>query len=270
MDKHSMMKILVGEQRALVGMVHVQALPGTPAACMEMERRVDQAVQEARIYREAGFNALMIENMHDRPYLKRTVGPEITAAMAVVGREIKRAVDLPLGVQVLAGANKEALAVALACGAQFIRAEGFVFAHVADEGVIESDAGELLRYRRNVGASHIKVFADIKKKHSAHTLTADVDIAQTAHAAEFFMVDGVLVTGAATGQPASVVETQQVCAAVQIPTWVGSGITPDNLLQFREADGFVVGSFVKQDGHWANPLDPARVRAMAQSFRALT
>ena len=86
--------------------------------------------------------------MHDRPYLKGSVGPEIVAAMAVIGAEVRRAVPLPLGVQVLAGANLSAVAVAHACGASFVRVEGFVFAHVADEGVIESSAGALLRYRR--------------------------------------------------------------------------------------------------------------------------
>src|SRR6185295_17642379 len=110
--------------------------------------------------------------------------------------------SLPLGVQVLAGANKEALAVAHAAGCQFIRAEGFVFAHVADEGLMpEADAGSLLRYRRAIGAEHIAVLADIKKKHSSHAITADVDLAETAKAAEFFGAEGVVVTGTATGEP---------------------------------------------------------------------
>lgn len=55
--------------------------------------------------------------------------------------------------------------MAKACGFQFIRAEGFVFGHVADEGFISSDAGELLRYRRSISADNVLVFTDIKKKH---------------------------------------------------------------------------------------------------------
>ena len=109
--------------------------------------------------------------------------------------------EVPLGLQVLAGANREALAVAFAAGAAFVRCEGFVFAHVADEGLMESDAGALLRYRRAIGAEGVRVFADVKKKHSAHAITADVELADTAHAAEFFLADGVIVTGVATGRP---------------------------------------------------------------------
>ena len=104
--------------------------------------------------------------MHDLPYLNRKVGPEITAAMSVVANEVKREVkNLPCGIQILAGANKDALAVAKAAGLEFIRAEGFVFSHVADEGIMNSDAGELLRYRKEIGADDVLVFCDIKKKH---------------------------------------------------------------------------------------------------------
>ena len=104
--------------------------------------------------------------MHDIPYLNRQVGPEIVASMSVVCNEVKKeANNLPCGIQILAGANKEALAVAKAAGLQFIRAEGFVFSHIADEGTMNSDAGELLRYRKQIDADDILVFTDIKKKH---------------------------------------------------------------------------------------------------------
>src|SRR5260370_31536875 len=140
--------------------------------------------------------------------------------MAVIGAELRRAVPLPLGIQVLAGANTWAVAIAHACGASFVRVEGFVFAHVADEGLIESSAGKLLRYRRAIGADRVRVFADIKKKHSAHAITADVDLAETAIAAEFFQADGVIVSGAATGRPTDPGDALAASQAVGIPTLV--------------------------------------------------
>jgi membrane complex biogenesis BtpA family protein len=254
-------------KRALIGVVHLQALPGTPAGKLGVAEIASIAVAEAATYRDAGFHGLLIENTHDRPYLKSRVGPEIVAAMSVVGAAIRRAVDLPLGVQVLAGANREALAVALACEASFVRVEGFVFAHVADEGLIEASAGSLLRYRRAIGADHVRVFADIKKKHSAHAITADVDIVETAKAGEFFSVDGVIVSGVATGAPADAQEVAAVAGATWLPTLVGSGITAENIAAFPEADAFIVGSSIKRDGLWSNPIDPGRVREMVQAFR---
>jgi uncharacterized protein len=231
---------------------------------------IQATLAEARIYRDAGFTALAIENMHDRPYLKGGVGPEITAAMTAIARDVKRETGLVLGIQVLAGANREALAVAHASGADFVRVEGFVYAHVADEGVIESCAGELIRYRRAIGAERVLVFADIKKKHSAHAITADVSIVETAKAAEFFLADGVIVTGASTGEPASPHEVRDVVRAARVPVLVGSGITPENLARFSSAHGFIVGSSVKQGGVWCNPLDREAVRALTGAFTELS
>ncbi|NLG34421.1 MAG: BtpA/SgcQ family protein [Lentisphaerae bacterium] len=259
---------LFGKRSAtVIGMIHVHALPGTPRHAQSIASILDQALAEAQLYRDGGLHALMIENMHDIPYV-RTPGPEITAAMAVIAREVKRAQpDLPLGIQILAGANREALAAALAAGADFIRAEGFVFGHVADEGYIDACAGELLRHRKAIGAESIAVFTDIKKKHSAHAVTADVDILQTAHAAEYFLSDGLILTGAATGQAARLEELRAVHEASPLPLLVGSGITADNIRDYLPlADAFIVGSFFKQDGFWANPVDPARIRLLMEAL----
>jgi membrane complex biogenesis BtpA family protein len=269
MDRRGVVNSLFGVPRALIGVIHVAALPGTPSNRKTVAEIADDAVREARVYEVAGFHGLAIENTHDRPYLKSSVGPEIGAAMAVVCSEVRRAVSLPLGIQVLAGANLWAVAIAHACSARFVRVEGFVFAHVADEGLIQSTAGSLLRYRRAIGAENVRVFADIKKKHSAHAITADVDIVETAKAAEFFRADGVIVSGVSTGQPADASEVEAVSSAVSIPTLIGSGITPENIGSYSSAAAFIVGSSVKQDGLWENPLDERRVLAVVRAFQGL-
>jgi membrane complex biogenesis BtpA family protein len=269
MDSKSVISTLFGVRRALIGAIHTGGLPGTPNAARGVDALAEECAAEARMYRAAGFHGVIIENTHDRPYLKGSVGPEIVAALAVIGSSVRRASGLPLGVQVLAGANQSALAVANACGACFVRAEGFVFAHVADEGLIESCAGELLRYRRTIGAEKVQIFADIKKKHSSHAITADVDLVETARAAEFFLADGVIVTGVSTGSAADAGEVRSVSQAVKVPTLVGSGITAQNIHEFADADAFIVGSSVKRDGLWSSPLDEARVRAVSRAFAEL-
>jgi len=260
---------LFAADRALIGMLHLGPLPGSPGARTSMDESIARSVAEARVYRDAGFNGLMIENMHDRPYLAGAAGPETVAAMAAIGREVRREVALPLGVQVLAAANREAMAVAVACGATFIRAEGWVFGHLADEGLIQSSAGKVMRFRVAIGGEQVRVFADIKKKHSSHAITADVDVLETAKAAEFFLADGVIVTGTATGRETDANEVAAVRAGVSIPVLVGSGVSPDNLARFDAADGFIVGSSVKQGGVWSGALDPARAAAMARAFTRL-
>jgi membrane complex biogenesis BtpA family protein len=269
MDLRNTIGSLFRVPRALIGVVHVRALPGSPSSRDGVEAIAESAVGEARLYDAAGFHALMIENTHDRPYLKGSVGPEVTAAMAVIGCEVRRAVSLPLGIQVLAGANPESVAVAQACGATFVRAEGFVFAHVADEGIIESAAGALLRYRRAIGAENVRIFVDVKKKHAAHAMTADVDIVETAKAAEFFLADGVIVSGVSTGQPTDPEEVRAVSQTIGIPTLVGSGVTADNVGEYSGADALIVGSWIKQEGVWSKPLDTGRLQALVRAFSAL-
>uniref|UniRef100_A0A673IXX8 Uncharacterized protein n=1 Tax=Sinocyclocheilus rhinocerous TaxID=307959 RepID=A0A673IXX8_9TELE len=186
----------------VIGMIHVGALPGTPLNRATISEITEEACREAEIYHHAGLDGLIIENMHDIPYTLE-VGPEVCASMTAMCAAVRGLYpSWPLGVQILSAANQSALAVALASGLDFIRAEGFVFSHVADEGLLNACAGELLRYRRSIGAEHIQIFTDIKKKHSAHALTSDVSIAETAQAAEFFLSDGVIVTGTATGAQA--------------------------------------------------------------------
>lgn len=243
-------------------MIHVRALPGAPRATDSLAAVLGKAVEEAEALAAAGFDALMIENMHDVPYLRGTVGPEIVAGMTAIGAAIKRAVNLPLGVQILAGANCEAVAAAAACGAEFVRVENFVYAHVADEGLMpEAAAGPLLRYRRQIDAGHVRIFADIKKKHAAHAITADVDLAETARTAVLCGADGVIVTGGATGRPTAVEDVAAVHEAIEQPVLVGSGVTPENLpALWPHADGFIVGSTLKRAGLWSNELDASRIR----------
>lgn len=247
--------------KPVIAMVHVGALPGTPAGRASIRELEAQAVAESRAYREAGVHGIAIENMHDVPYLRGGVGPEIVAAMTVLALAVKDASEgLPCGIQILAGANHEALAVAHAAGLDFVRVEGYAFAHVADEGIIESCAASLLRYRRTIGAERVELWADVKKKHSSHALTADVSIGDTAAAVEFMRADAVIVTGPKTGEHPHDADIAHVRSQCRLCLYLGSGITADNLSHYYPlVDGFIVGSYFKIDGRWSEPVDPRRV-----------
>ncbi|MEQ8770573.1 MAG: BtpA/SgcQ family protein [Phycisphaerales bacterium] len=258
-------------ERALIGMVHVGALPGTPRAAARIDELAEAAAAEARVLAEAGFDAIIVENMHDAPYVHGdALGPEIVAGMTRAAHAVTNAVSVPVGVQILSGGNAHALAVCSATGASFIRCENFVFSHVADEGLLDrAEAGPLLRYRRSIGAEHIKVFCDIKKKHASHAITADVSLAEAAHAAAFFGADGVIVTGSATGAPTSPSDVAEVRSATKLPVLVGSGVTPDDAAKLLEhADALIVGSWIKREGHWSNPVDPGRAAKLIRAARA--
>ncbi len=261
---------ILKKQRIIISMVHVPALPGTPKNCLSMGNIIENAVQEALIYENYNLDAIILENMHDVPYLNRKLGPEITASMTAVASKIKTKTSLPIGIQILAGANKAALAVAKAAGLDFIRAEGFVFSHIADEGQMDSDAGELLRYRKNIDAGEISIFTDIKKKHSSHTFTSDISIAQFARTAEFFLSDGLIITGSATGKKPDLEELKQVRKVTDLPLLLGSGISIENIEDYwNYADGFIIGSYFKEDGYWENKLSESRIKKFMDKVKEL-
>lgn len=246
--------------KPVVGVIHVGALPGTPRSSQTVSELIASATSEARIYKESGVDGVIVENMHDVPYLRGAVGPEIVAAMTAIASEIKRECELPVGIQILAGANIEAMAVAHAAGLDFIRAEGYAYAHVADEGLIQSSAAELLRYRKLIGAENVQVWTDVKKKHAAHAITADVSLGETAETVEFMGADCVIVTGSATGKAPSIADVREAKEHCGLPVFLGSGINEQNLRDFYEhADGFIVGSAFKVDGLWSNTVDPVRI-----------
>lgn len=261
-------------------MVHARALPSSPRSSLPIAEIERLAVEEARRLAGAGFDALILENMHDTPYLHGDRLPPITVAtMTRLALAVRDAVTVPLGIQILSGGNRHALAVAHAAGLGFIRCENFAYAHVADEGLLtEAEAPALLRDRAaigvsggvSVGASGVRVFADIKKKHASHALTADLSLADAARGCDFFGADGLIVTGPSTAMPADPADLAEAKNATALPVLVGSGVTPDTLpALFEHADACIVGSFLKVDGLWSNELDPARLKAITDARDAI-
>ena len=258
------------DRKPVIGVIHVGALPGTPASTKSVAELAEAVKAEAKLYHASGVDGIMIENMHDVPYLRGETGPEIVAAMTLLGHTVKSESSLPVGIQILAGANLEAMAVAHAAGLDFIRAEGYVFAHIADEGWIESSAAKLLRYRKQIGAEHVRVWTDVKKKHSSHAITDDISLGETAETAEFMLSDAIIVTGTTTGRPPQLADVEEVKSHCRLPVILGSGIDVNNIASFHAAaDGFIIGSSFKRGGHWANALDAHRVESLMDAVNKL-
>lgn len=252
------------QRAALVGMVHLLPLPGSPRWGGSLQAVRDAARRDADALLEGGCDALLVENMHDVPYLRGEVAPETVAAFAVAAADLV-ALGVPVGLQVLAAANAQAMGIAAAVGADFIRVEAFAYAHVADEGWMDACAGPLLRQRRALGAD-VAIVADVQKKHAAHAVTADLTLAQLAQGHAFLGADALVVTGVATGEPAAVADLDQVRAA-GLPVWVGSGVTPrDAAVMARKAQALIVGTALKVGGDWRAPVDAARVRAVRRAM----
>ncbi|MFD9357249.1 BtpA/SgcQ family protein [Streptomyces sp. NPDC060031] len=250
---------LFGRRFALVGMIHLLPLPGSPRFTPErgMAAVIRQATDEARVLVDAGFDGLVIENAWDIPFLKPDdIGPETPAAMAVVAAEVARTVGVPLGINCLANAVDRSLAVAAAAGARFVRSNQWVNAYVANEGLVEGRAGRMVRYRRAIGADHVTVWADVHVKLGSHAITADRSLAEQAKDATWFDADALIVTGTRLGDAPLTEHLRTIRAATDLPLVVGSGARVDNLGDiFAYADGAIVGSAVKIGGVWHGRVD---------------
>ena len=251
---------------AFVGMVHLLPLPGSHSWGGSMRSVLDRAMADAQLLLEGGCDAIIVENMGDAPYLPREVAPETLAAITLA---TARVVELgaPVGLQILAAANRQALGVAAVAGASFIRVEGFAYAHVADEGYIDACAGELLRARRHLGAE-VAIWADVQKKHASHALTADLSIEDLSLGAGFCGADALVVTGAHTGKAANFSDIDGAARA-GLPIAIGSGVTSQNAAEMAQrAQALIVGSWLKREGLWKNPVSLDRVKDIRDAIGA--
>ena len=252
----------------LGAMIAVMPLPGAPRYSGDDDLILAQALSDLGHYTIAAVDAIILENSHDLLYIKPPLPEKAVTLMKKIAREVRARFAGPIGIQMLEAANETALEIAHETDLDFVRVEGYVLAHVGGAGIIEGCAGKLLRKRKEFGCEHIKIFADIKKKHCSHALTGDLDLADEIKQAEFFLTDGVIITGARTTEPPSLFELRQARKAARVPVIIGSGMTAQNIkMYYPRADGFIVGSAFREKGDFLAPLDPRRLSAFMTTFR---
>jgi membrane complex biogenesis BtpA family protein len=255
--------------KTLAAMIAIRPLPGSPGYDGDDRAILDEALSDLDHYIAAGVDAVVLENSHDLPYIKPPLPAQALALVRRIARAARKRFDGPIGIQLLEAANESALEIAHASDLDFVRVEGYVFAHVGGAGIIEGCAGKLLRLRKKLGCEQIKVFGDVKKKHCSHALTGDLDIVDVVKQSEFFRVDGVIVTGPRTGETPDVRELRRVRKAAHVPILIGSGMTTENIATYLPlADTFIVGSTLREGGDMLGRLDPQRLENFVSAFRA--
>src|SRR5277367_780058 len=258
--------------KVAIGVVHCLPLPGAPRwEGAPIETIYERALRDAQSYVRGGVDGLIIENHGDLPFLKPAeIGPETAASMAVITDRVRRACDIPLGINVLANAAIPALAVAKAAGAAFVRVNQWANAYVANEGFIEGEAARALRFRSTIGAKDVRIFADAHVKHGAHAIVADRSVTELTRDLEFFDADAVIATGRRTGDAADLTELEEIALATRLPVLVGSGVTTDNVDGILErAEGVIIGSSLKTNGVWWEAVDQQRVTAFMRKVADL-
>ena len=263
-----MKTLFAKHHKLLIGVVHLQPLPGAPRWRGDMESVIEFAVNDARAYERGGAHAVFIENFGDVPFTKGSIAPETLAAMAAAGRAIRQTVDLPIGFNVLRNDARAALALCAVCDGAFIRVNVHTGAMLTDQGLIEGNAYETLRYRHRV-CPGAQIFADVHVKHAVPLGNWSIEDAAR-DTVERGLADALIVSGAGTGLQADLADVERVRrTAPTTRILLGSGTTLANVRDFLPAaDGFIVGSSLKLGGKLSNPIDPKRVAALVRALRA--
>jgi len=261
-----MKTLFAKHHKILIGVVHLQPLPGAPRWRGDMESVIEFAVNDARAYERGGAHAVFIENFGDVPFTKGSIAPETLAAMAAAGRAIRQTVDLPIGFNVLRNDARAALALCAVCDGAFIRVNVHTGAMLTDQGLIEGNAYETLRYRHRV-CPGAQIFADVHVKHAVPLGNWSIEDAAR-DTVERGLADALIVSGAGTGLQADLADVERVRrTAPTTRILLGSGTTLANVRAFLPAaDGFIVGSSLKLGGKLSNPIDPKRVAALARAI----
>jgi hypothetical protein len=261
-----MKTLFAAGHKLLIGVVHLLPLPGSPRWRGNIESLIEFAMNDARAYERGGAHALIVENFGDAPFAKTNVGPETIAAMAAAGRAIRATVKLPIGFNVLRNDARAALALCATCGGSFIRVNVLSGAMLTDQGLIEGNAHDTLRYRQQVCPA-AQIFADVHVKHArplGHWAIED----SARDTADRALADALIVSGTGTGVAADISDVERVrraCPDAKI--LLGSGITQENVGEFmRVADGVIAGSSLKRNGKLSNPVDAKRVAALARAM----
>lgn len=258
------------EDKSLIAMIALAPLPGSPLYKNNNQEIIDQALEDLEHYKTAGVDSILIENSHDLPFIKPPLPEEAITLTKEVTQTIRNNFTGPIGIQMLEAANEQALEIAVDTDLDFLRVESYVFAHVGGAGIIEGCAGPLLRKRAALNAEHIKIYADIKKKHCSHALTADLTIADIAKQSEFFLADGFVVTGKETGSAPETEDFKSVQSVTELPILLGSGMNTDNLSEFFPlANDFIVGSTFRENGDYMKRIDPERLNSFMDAFTSI-
>jgi len=263
-----MKSLFATQAKLLIGVVHLGPLPGSPRWKGNLERVIEFAVNDARAYERGGVQALFVENFGDVPFSKTNVAPETIAAMAAAGRAIRAAVKAPIGFNVLRNDARAALALCAACGGNFIRVNIHTGAMLTDQGIIEGDAYETLRYRERL-CPGVEILADVHVKHAVPLGNWPLDIAAR-DTLERGLAEALIVSGTGTGEAADVSDLETVrraCPTAKI--LLGSGVTAENVHEYTQADGFIVGSSLKRAGRLSNPVDSSRVAKLSKAIRRI-
>ena len=263
-------KDLFNVDKPIIAMCHLQPLPGDPYYDYEggMEKVVDLARKDLHALQDGGVDGVMFSNEFSLPYLTK-VRPETVAAMARIIGELKSEITIPYGVNCLWDPIAS-IDLAVGVDAKFIR-EIITGVYASDFGLWNTNAGETIRHKMELGAKDLKILFNIVPESASYL--GNRDIRDIARSTEFNnKPDAICVSGLTAGSETDTQILSLVKGSVKhTPVFCNTGCNKGNIKrQLAVADGAVCATTFKYDGVFENAVDVNRVRefmAEVKDFR---
>ncbi|HID71586.1 MAG TPA: BtpA/SgcQ family protein [Thermoplasmata archaeon] len=268
MKKRELILEMFGKEKPIIGMVHLLPLSGSPNYGGDDESVKNRAVEDALAFERAGLSGILVENYGDAPYTKEKVKPHVVAQMTDILKEIKKEVEIAVGVNVLRNDGFAALAIAKVTECEFVRINVFTGVAATDQGLIEGKAAEIVKYKKEIGCE-AKIFADVDVKHATQLYKRDV-LTAAKEAVYRGGADGVILTGKATGEEINLEELKMLWTKVDFPVLAGSGITKENIANYYPyCDGMIIGSYFKNEKNPLSTIDYQKVRLLFEELKKI-
>lgn len=256
--------------KAVIGLVHLKALPGDPGYDEEggMEKVIDAARYDVLALQNGGVDGLLFSNEFSLPY-PNGANPEMISAMSYVMGALRDVVKIPYGVHLI-GDAKATVCMAAATGAKFTRGT-YHGVYATSGGLMDTDGAAIHRLRHSLRIDDFKLVYYVNVESSADIGGRD-PIAALQPVYKLDKPDALGVTGAVAGCGADMDLMKRV--REEFPDSVifaTTGVTKDTVEEvFQIADGAFVGSYFKKDGVFENSIDEERVKAFMEKVHELT
>ena len=254
-------------KKPIIGLLHLLSLPGDPFYGGSMEEVVRRAKEDLVSLQDGGVDGFLITNEFSMPYSQKA-GVLTCAAMTRVFGEIAHLIRVPFGIEAIHD-GPSCMKLCAVTGASFTRCL-FTGAWSSDLGLHVHDIAETLRVRHELRLDHLNLCYFINGEGS--TCLDTRSLADKAKSMLFqCRPEAFVVAGSMAGHEP---DTRQISTVKEIsgdraPVLCGTGFNYDNSEAILSvADGAFVGSAIKKDSIFTNPIDQARVERLMEKVRA--
>lgn len=263
------MKELFGTDKPVIGMMHLMAMPTDPKYDPQggLKKVIDRAREDLHALQDGGIDGILFCNEYSIPYTDN-VRPITIACMARIIGELKAEIKVPFGVDVAMDPYK-VFDLAAAVEADFVR-ETLSGAYAGDYGITQYKMGDIERHRVDVGCRNTYTLATLVPEGARQIAERPIEeVAKTITSA--LAPSALLVYGIAAGQAIDNSMISRAKNVVDTPIFASNGVRADSVADtLKVSDGCVVGTWVKVDGKFYNPVDQKRVMQLmnaAKQFR---